>query len=333
MKTIWSTKRTKAGLKRSEIASELGISCERYISIEKGLVKMPTDLVDKFNRIVEKDKQEIVITRLENEKTIDEYIEWLITTDKKGNLNLDNKIKEFNINTYGELGTLLGYKSSQPIHSIKSKGVNNSYDLKNKLYQFFTNELNIQPPKVKEITEIKEIKEIKENDEVKKEPTTKEIGTQHTMYTIDDVDRYCKENNAKYCEIEKGANLSSGTLYHAKKNNSCFTISTNQKLHNYFNNINENDRYNDLIFPELPTTEIFNTKDKDVSKEIFVSVLDKVNDKLLRKSNDITIKLTQVKTDMNILENQLQAKQEEYDKLQEQKTIYDEILNDLRNEE
>lgn len=324
MKTIWSEKRTKAGLKRSELASELGISYERYVLIEKGLVKMPTDLVDKFNEIIAKDKQEVVIDRLENEKTIDAYVEWLITIDKNGNLNLDNKMKEFNINTYCELGTLLGYKSSQPIQSIKSKGVNNSYDLKNKLYQFFTNELNIQPPKVKEI---------KENKEVGKETNNKKLNTQFTMYTMDDIDKYCKENNAKYCEIERGANLSLGTLYHAKKNNSCFTISTNQKLHNYFNNINENDRYDDLIFPKLPTTEIFNTKDKDVSKEIFVSVLDKVNDKLLRKSNDITIKLTQVKTDMNILENQLQAKQEEYDKLQEQKTIYDEILNDLRNEE
>lgn len=324
MKTIWSEKRTKAGLKRSELASELGISYERYVLIEKGLVKMPTDLVDKFNEIIAKDKQEVVIDRLENEKTIDAYVEWLITIDKNGNLNLDNKMKEFNINTYCELGTLLGYKSSQPIQSIKTKGVNCCYDLKNKVYQFFTNELNIQPPKVKEI---------KENNEIKKELTTQEIGTQLTMYTIADVDRYCKENNIKYNEIEKDANLSSGTLYHAKKNNSCFTIGTNQKLHNYFNNMNENNKYDDLIFPELPTTEIFNTKDKDVSKEIFVSALDKVNDKLMSKINNIIMKLTQVKTDMNILENQLQAKQEEYNKLQEQKAIYDEILNDLRNEE
>ena len=36
----------------------LGVSYERYILIEKGLVKMPSNLIDKFNAIINKGKNE-----------------------------------------------------------------------------------------------------------------------------------------------------------------------------------------------------------------------------------------------------------------------------------
>ena len=143
MKTIWNEKRCKSGLNRSDVAKMLGVSYERYILIEKGLVKMPSNLIDKFNAIINKGKNENKLNKLENDKKVNDYIDWLLSKDLNGNSNLSNKMSEFNISTQKELGVLLGYADGTCISQLKQNKDNVAYDFKNRIYDFFKDELNI----------------------------------------------------------------------------------------------------------------------------------------------------------------------------------------------
>ena len=49
METYYKKKRKKAGLAPSDMAKELGINYKKYNLRENGVVKMPKNLIDKFN--------------------------------------------------------------------------------------------------------------------------------------------------------------------------------------------------------------------------------------------------------------------------------------------
>lgn len=145
--TYYYKKRRQSGLERSDVANLLGIDYKRYESIERGIVKMPKNLIDKFNEIVNRDKGENKIQQLNREQVVEEF--W---NEIKGNRQkLLEKMKEFNIATYKELAILLGYKEGSTISNYINGNIPCSYDFKNKLYSFFENELNIQEPKTKVI--------------------------------------------------------------------------------------------------------------------------------------------------------------------------------------
>lgn len=143
--TYYKRKRKKAGLASSDMAKELGIDCKKYSLIENGVVKMPKNLMDKFNEIVSKGKNEHMLNRLDSERVVNEFWEEM-TTKVNNQYKLKERMKEFNIVTYGELAKLLGVSYSNLSHYLTGH-TKTGYDFKNKLYLFFQDELNIQVPK------------------------------------------------------------------------------------------------------------------------------------------------------------------------------------------
>lgn len=143
--TYYKRKRKKAGLAKSDMAKELGIDCKKYNLIENGVVKMPSKLIDKFNEVVNKGKNEHMLNRLDSERVVNEFWEEM-TTKVNNQYKLKEKMKEFNIITYGELAKLLGVSYSNLSHYLTGH-TKTGYDFKNKLYLFFQDELNIQVPK------------------------------------------------------------------------------------------------------------------------------------------------------------------------------------------
>lgn len=144
MKTYYKNKRNKAGLSQSDMAKELGIPCVKYEQIERGEIKMPKKLIDKFNEIISRGNNIHSLEKLEHEREVNEYIDWL---SKDNHLKLEMDM--FNISTRNELGQLLGYNDGSIISKLFSGKFTNAYDLKNKIYLFFHDELNMQPKKSK----------------------------------------------------------------------------------------------------------------------------------------------------------------------------------------
>lgn len=323
MKTIWNEKRCKSGLNRSDVAKMLGVSYERYILIEKGLVKMPSNLIDKFNAIINKGKNENKLNKLENNKKINDYIDWLLSNDSDGNSNLSNKMSEFNISTQKELGVLLGYADGTYLSLLKKDKDNVSYDLKNRLYDFFNDELNIQPKKEVQVT--KTLEKLKNVD-----------GKITPEYVLN----YCAENNMSLARLERLARLGRTTLQVGVKNNSKFSPKTIGKLNAYFKKLDDNkeelndNKEEELVFPELPNINaVDNNKDKDVSKEILINTLDNVKSKWQKRYEENISKQFALGMEIGKLQEQLELKQKEYDKLKEEEKVYSEILEDLEGEE
>lgn len=143
MKTYYKNKRNKVGLSQSDMARELGIPCVKYEQIERGEIKMPKRLIDKFNEIISRGNNIHSLEKLEHEREVNEYIDWLSKNDY-----LKLEMDRFNISTRNELGQLLGYKGGSIISKLFSGKFANAYDLKNKIYLFFHDELNMQPKKL-----------------------------------------------------------------------------------------------------------------------------------------------------------------------------------------
>lgn len=143
MKTYYKNKRNKVGLSQSDMARELGIPCVKYEQIERGEIKMPKRLIDKFNEIISRGNNIHSLEKLEHEREVNEYIDWLSKND-----HLKLEMDRFNISTRNELGLLLGYKGGSIISKLFSGKFAGAYDLKNKIYLFFHDELNMQPKKL-----------------------------------------------------------------------------------------------------------------------------------------------------------------------------------------
>lgn len=181
MKTYYKNKRNKVGLSQSDMAKELGIPCVKYEQIERGEIKMPKRLIDKFNEIISRGNNIHSLEKLEHEREVNEYIDWLSKND-----HLKLEMDRFNISTRNELGQLLGYKGGSIISKLFSGKFADAYDLKNKIYLFFHDELNMQPKKPKKSNKQKLIK-----DRLKK---------------------YCEAYGLTQCELSKQTHISQATI-------------------------------------------------------------------------------------------------------------------------
>lgn len=183
--TIYKRKRIKSGLSKVDMARELGIDYKRYNLIERGDVKMPNKLIDKFNEIINRG-QENKIVSLENGVDASDYWKELCKKDDNGTPKLYKKMREFNISNVKELAILLGYKSPGMIYQyLKEDNVVNE-DFTKRVYLFFTNELNIQEPKKEEmIIYPRSTKENTELDEYFKNTDFKGIMKEHGLTSKD----------------------------------------------------------------------------------------------------------------------------------------------------
>lgn len=111
---------------------------------------MPKNLIDKFNEIINKGKNENTLERLNNTQVVNDF--WKDMKSKtNGQYNLKTKMKEFNIDTFKELAELVGVSNSNISHYLREDW-EAPYDFKNTMYQFFQDELNIQEPKKKTVS-------------------------------------------------------------------------------------------------------------------------------------------------------------------------------------
>lgn len=156
--TIWKKKRQASGLSKMDMADELGLNYGKYIAIEKGDIKMPSKLIDKFNEIINRGNEN-KIKSIENNIKADEFWNEVKQKRENGTYVLIGKMEEFNIPNMPTLCKLLDYKSTGTIYNYLVGRNEPSDEFKKRLYTFFNDETNIQiPTKKKEI-----IKNIKEN--------------------------------------------------------------------------------------------------------------------------------------------------------------------------
>lgn len=167
----YHARRAKSGLNRYDIAKELGIPYDKYVQIEKGEIAMPSCLLDKFNSIVSRGQKINKIEVMSKEKGVSEWIEQMRVkrSDTKGDFELLNVMKSFNISTYRELGKLLGCNQSSISNLLIGRATN--INLQNRLFDFFHDELNKQPerPIPEKCEKRKYIKRVKVNSETKDE--------------------------------------------------------------------------------------------------------------------------------------------------------------------
>lgn len=148
MMNYYLKKRLQNHIARSDMANMLGLNYNYYYAIEKGEIKMPINLINKFNEIINRGKEN-EITKFNNTIDADKFWEQMHQKDETGTWELVNKMHEFNINNYDELVALLGYKSTSTICNYLHGRSPAGDEFKKRLYNFFSDERNIQIPKEK----------------------------------------------------------------------------------------------------------------------------------------------------------------------------------------
>lgn len=232
METYYKKKRKKVGLAPSDMAKELGINCKKYSLIENGVVKMPKNLIDKFNEIVSKGKNENTLERLNNEQVVNDF--WNdMKTKVDGQYNLKRRMKEFNIETFRELAKLVGVSNSNISHYL-SADWEAPYDFKNTIYLFFQDELNIQVPKKKSSP----LKGQKGNNQVGracKDPVLV------NWYKNTDLIKLANENNLTYEDISNGCGVNISSVSRAmRKSTNTPSYNTLKCLKEYFDKLENN---------------------------------------------------------------------------------------------
>ena len=157
--TYYEKKRRKTTLTRSDVANYLNIDYDRYELIERGKVKMPKNLIDKFNELINKQKGEVRVEQLNREQIVNEWWDKVRVKKGIGKYGLTEYMDKFNIKSLSQLAELMGYKNKLAIQQ-QLNGYNHkstSYDFKNRLYSFFENELNIQPVEIKQTIQRKKV--------------------------------------------------------------------------------------------------------------------------------------------------------------------------------
>lgn len=317
--TYYEKKRMAKGLARSDVANMLGIGYRQYESIERGDKKMPNRLINKFNEIINKGKNELKLETLNREKDIDEWINEM-RVKVNGVPKLKGKMDEFNIDTYNDLARLMGYSNGSVISNLISGNRPSSYDLKNNIYTFFQDELNIQDKKVK-VLEPKAKKRLREIVDEENEEYIE-------YYKNFDTAKWLKKNNLQLHDFAKACGIPKSTMYYyVNPRNSTVIprVSTIKKVkesiekyerkYNTNKEILDNSKEEDLFFPildEIDPNEENNLKNKLIKK--YTSKIDELSG----QATDIIKSISVMKEDLENINNQ--------------KAIYEEILFDIKGE-
>ena len=301
--TYYKKKRMQKGMSKSDIANALGIDYERYNLIEKGLVKMPKNLIDKFNEIINRGEIN-KIEKLSREQLVDQWWEEMKTKDENGKFNLCKKMKEFNISTFKELTKLLGYKDSSIISVYLNNRQEMGFDTKNRFYSFFENELNIQPPKT---IKVKNKKEIKVED--------KELLEWYRQFNFKE---WKEKNNTKYQDLYREIGICAGTFSNLiNKKFDVPSIKTLLKVKQYIENTTTEET------PIIEETPIVEEKMPEV-----VKIEQTLEERLVNKYN---AKVKDLNDEILIIYNQMEALNTKLADILEKKAVYNELIEDIRN--
>ncbi len=335
-RTYYRKKRHQAELSISEVANALDIDCTKYKLIDKGEVKMPKNLIDKFNEIINKGKNEQTLERLNREDIVNKWWNEMSVKSGYGKFKLSEKMKEFNIDSLSELSQLLGWKTPAGLSNYLNNVVPISFDTKNKIYSFFENELNIQPPKKKKETKKKGILLTQDGKRIPYSCYSKGIDTELykellNWYKTFDLKAWANRNNLSRKEIYAHTNFSSGTMSNLYNNkHETPNAKTLLTLKTFVDNI-ENNIIAVSDKPIVQTFELTSVPINEVPEDI-----QEIGNKLLEEVNEnmtLKEKLTnKYQNKLEELEKTIQNFRQELQELEMQKDIYTKILEDIDDE-
>lgn len=250
--TTWRKRRLKKGLDISEVANYLDISYERYALIDKGDVKMPNKYIEKFNELINKSKGERQVNRLTREEMVNNWWDEMSVKLGRGQFKLNEKMKEFNIDTLCELDSLLGYSASGSMSNYLNGYQSVGFDVKNKIYSFFENELNIQPPKTKNNNAPRQARGVQ---------NTPEYSELLEWYKSFDLKSWRNTTGLTNKDIVKKSGLSDGTVHNIMyKHFQTPCIATMRKLKYFIDNYTEiietKPVAQTMVFTSVPIEEV-----------------------------------------------------------------------------
>lgn len=297
-------KRLQKGLDISDVANYLGIDYQKYESIDRGNVKMPKNLINKFNELMNKSKGEQMIKKLTREELVNNF--WNdISIKENGKYRLYGIMAQYNIETLAELSYLLGYRSSAILSSCLTGTKEPNYDFKNKVYSFFENELNIQDP----------------NKKIHRGQITVNDNEYLDWYKKFDIKKWLKDNKMNRATFSAYANISRSTLYYYVNNLVIPNTETIKKCkdaieryeaeHSKDDEITTFEEVEQLEFPECPENTI---PQHNVLVEKYINLVDELNGQAVEIIGDIQ-KLKEKLSDIN-----------------NKKIIYEELIADLKGE-
>ena len=244
--TIWKKKRQTSGLSRTDMANELGLDYGRYASIERGDVKMPSNLIDKFNEIINRGKEN-ELTRVQNTAKADEFWEEVKQQREDGTYILIEKMRELNIPNRPTLVKLLGYSSTGTVYNYLQGKNNVGPEFKKRLYNFFNDETNIQIP----------TKVIGKSETGKKRTREKTVNKRlDRYYEKTDFKKILKEHKITNVQIEQAIGVHNSTVSNmtCKKFKPSYKVIGNVKK--YLDNILAEPVVSEPTFPEIPKTDV-----------------------------------------------------------------------------
>ena len=313
--SYYCKKRMKAGLSKSEVANALGIDYKRYVLIDKGVVKMPNKLIDKFNKLMNKTKTENNIDRINRKEVVDKWWNEVSVKKKHGVYVLNDKMKEFNIDTLTELSLLIG-SNKRYVSDCLNNNDKVSFEAKNRLYSFFENELNIQPPKDKKINVHK-----KKNKHSSHRNINEDIELLNWWKSFD-INKWCDDNDLTRKDVLINTKLSSGTICNLF--NDKFTPYTNTLvlLKKYIDEV-EKEKQVTMEFTSIPVEEVpeeIQTIGKNLAMEVNEDM--KLKEKLINK----------YETKLEEIENNINKYKHLIEKLECEKAFYEEVLKDINED-
>lgn len=306
---IYKKKRQKINMSEVDMAKKLGIDLVKYKFVEKGLMKMPKELIDKFNKIID-DGAINNIDVLEHKKEVERWFEENFLDKNK----LKDMLKFYNIKNYKQLGIVLGYKDGSTITRALKDGTSTKYALKNKIYTFLTNEMNIQLP----------INKPKKN--IKSSVTSAERSKLLKWFNNFDLKQFARENNLNPAELSRKLGISSSTAWGLlnTQSKSGPNTGTLKKLKSLVENQSGLDELS-KEFPKIPEM-----KEEDDLCELTIQCLD--DEPIVETTKTkytISNTIDKYKKIIYDIDNKLNDLQKDMSELETNKKIYSEVLKEL----
>lgn len=306
---IYKKKRQKINMSEVDMAKKLGIDLVKYKFVEKGLMKMPKELIDKFNKIID-DGAINNIDVLEHKKEVERWFEENFLDKNK----LKDMLKFYNIKNYKQLGIVLGYKDGSTITRALKDGTSTKYALKNKIYTFLTNEMNIQLP----------INKPKKN--IKSSVTSAKRSKLLKWFNNFDLKQFARENNLNPAELSRKLGISSSTAWGLlnTQSKSGPNTGTLKKLKSLVENQSGLDELS-KEFPKIPEM-----KEEDDLCELTIQCLD--DEPIVETTKTkytISNTIDKYKKIIYDIDNKLNDLQKDMSELETNKKIYSEVLKEL----
>lgn len=302
--------RLKAKLSVSEMANKLDIPYIKYKSIDEGFVKMPTNLMDKFNEIVGNIDGTNNIEKLNREQLVNEWWEEMCQKQAHGTYKLNEKMEEFNIPTLKRLSELLGYKSTGALSGYLSGKHPAGYEAKHKVYSFFENELNIQDPRSNK-------KGVGQGKGGGRKPCTNQELVD--WYKTFDVLNWLNTHHITQPEFARKIGMSKSTFYYFVKQKSKGRVPTAATIRTVKNKIENWD----------------NTLPQEVVEDNLINNLVKNIGSTSPENNNIELKerlINKYETKIKNIENDIKQFAYQLEKLEEMKNLYEQVLNDINED-